>query len=121
MDFVPVNSIRRIAVESDGEVHPERLMRMGCFSIRRHVIERFPQIMQKIFERFVPMEMENSFVRDAITYTGYSPDFEETPEGSLVNEYNVTFNQSLSGVLTIRFDKLDETQQTSSARKVTFF
>jgi hypothetical protein len=121
MDFVPVNSIKRIAIEQDGEVTPERMMRMGVFSIRRHVIEKFPQIMQKIFECFVPMEIENSFVRDIILYTGYSPDFEETPEGSFINEYEVVFNQSLSGIITIRFDKIREDQQTSSARKVTFF
>lgn len=121
MDFVPVNSIKRIAIEQDGEVQPERMMRMGVFAVRRHVIEKFPQIMQKIFERFVPMEIENSFVRDTILYTGYSPDFEETPQGSFVNEYEVVFNQSLSGIITVRFDKVGEDRQVSGSRKVTFF
>lgn len=121
MDFSPVNKIRRISIDGGGEIHPERLMRMGIFSIRRFVIEKYPQLMQKIFERVVPMEVENSFVSDTITYIGYSLDFEETPQGSLVNEYEVVFNQTLSGIITIRFDKLAEERQTTAARKVTFF
>jgi hypothetical protein len=121
MKFIPVNDIRRTATINDGEIPPERLMRMGMFKIRRHVIEKYPHVMQKIFERVVPMEydvlfnedlmgnvtirfqkeIENSFVADSILYTGYSPDFEETPQGSYV--------------------KQGEEVMTTTARKVTFF
>lgn len=121
MEFLPVNKILRIVAGGDGETQPERLMRMGVFSIRRFVIEKYPQLMQKIFERVVPMEIENSFVSDTITYTGYSNYFDETPQGSFVPEYEVLFNQNLLGAITINFARLSEEKQTSSARKVTFF
>jgi hypothetical protein len=77
--------------------------------------------MQKIFEKVVPMEIENSFVRDTITYTGYSSEFEETPQGSYVNEYQAVFHQNLAGDITIKFEKLGEEARTTESRKVTFF
>lgn len=121
MDFVPVNSIKRIGLSTDGEVEPASLKRMGVFAVRRHVLEKYPQVMLKIFEKVVPLEMENSFVKDCITYTGYSHEFDETPEGSVIPEYEVLFSQDLTGNVTIKFKKSGVEQQSLSYRKVTFF
>lgn len=119
MEFKAVNKILRIGTE--GEVLPKPLMRMGAFSVRRYVIEKYPSIMFKIFEKFVPLEIENSFIRDSILYVGYSNEFEETPEGSMVKEYEVWFHQDLMGDIIVQFKLLEGEVPQLGTRRVTFF
>lgn len=117
MDFIPVNSIKRVAEAAINSP----AWNMGAFSLRLHIIRRYPLLVQEIFKKCIPVEVYNSFVTDSIRYIAHSPLFKPTPEGSFITEYEVFFKESLSGVIEITFVEIvEQTVLNGIQRTVTY-
>jgi hypothetical protein len=115
-EWVAVRSIKRISEAANEE--PK--WHMGSFSLRNHIIKWYPKLIQKIFEKCIPVEATASFVTDDIRYIAHSPLFKATPEGSFITEYEVMFKESLSGEIEIAFGEVTDSSAPPPQRRVTF-
>lgn len=82
--------------------------RKGKIRIGRGFFESELELLQLIFEKFIPFHINNDPWDRYITYTGWSSEFDEIPEASIapITEYNVVCTNNKDGIETIKFERI---------------